>query len=750
MADKINDPFDFQPKAIKRTKFEKESGAIDPFDVAPNPRLTMSTPEERRQDIESNPSAREVLGVPESPDLETRATRELPELSGGGIVGAESSDIAKSLKISPLILTSTKPIDIARILKSNYPEIGITRDPKGNVIANNNKTGVKAVINKPGFSVMDALQGLGLIAAFSPAGRAGSLATTTGGKVAAVGAASGGTELGLDLARQAGGSQDEVSLSNVDPVALATATIGGGAFEGIGLQLLKTSRAFKAKGLTDEIKQEFRSQLEANGVNPKEITDDFMVRYFNAANEAVDQVPAQAKTATDEFDIPFTKGQATQNTKQLNLEDSLREGRLGSKAQEKMQSFQSDQVTAINKTAANEQARLSGGRATIETPNESGALVGEGIRAKERVASQAIDDAFSDVGQASLTAKGVKGLNTRLLRRSKVEQFDIGEGFEQTTKTLKEFKEFDQFVKEGNQVRPLQIKQIERFRKRIGNRIGAAGNQSDKRQMTILKKELDNYLDSAVDRHLFNGDEGALDQLKKARGLRFKYAQQFQRIDKSGKRTGRKFKDDAGDVMERIINADPTDTEVINYMFGASKFASKQSGGKIANRVKSVLGEDSTEWKSLREAAFMRLAKPAKDGKVSGRIFASRLNDALENPSLMRTMFTDKEIGRMKFFANAIKRAQPDKVNPSGTSNAIAQTVQQLWEGLATSIGFSTGGVFGGIAARQGVKAGSGFRAVRKANKALKGEKVFTRRRLGAGGAAAGVESGSAVADERK
>jgi len=743
---KIIDPFDSEPKfEKKRTPFEKKSGVVDPFDF--NPRLTMSTPQERNQDIENNPKPREVLGIPDSPDRETRATKELPEIQNSGVLAGGGA--AKSMKIAALITASPNPEDIAKILESNYPEIGITRDPKGNLIANNNKTGAQGVINKPDLSGIDIVQGLGLMAAFTPAGRAGALATTTGGKVAAVGAASGATELGIDLARQAGGSKENVSLANVDPVTLAAATVGGGVFEGAGIKLMNIARKVKAKGLTEEIKQEFKAQLESNGINPKEITDDFMVRYFNAANEAVDQVPAQAKTATDEFDIPFTKGQATQNTKQLNLEDSLREGRLGSKAQEKMQDFQGKQVAAINKTAATEQANLSGGRATIETPNDAGGLVGEGIRAKERIASQGINDAFAEVGQASLTSKGVKGLNTRLIRRSKVEQFDIGEGFEQTTKTLNELKEFDKFVKEGNQVRPLQIKQIERFRKRIGNRIGAAGNPSDKRQMTILKKELDNYLDSSVDRHLFNGDEGALDQLKTARGLRAKYAQQFQRIDKSGKRSIRKFKDDAGDVMERIINTDPTDTEVINYMFGASKFASKQSGGKIATKVKQVLGEDSIEWKSLREAAFMRLAKPAKDGKISGRLFSSRLGDALENPSLMRTLFTDKEIGRMKFFASAIKRAQPDKVNPSGTSNAIAQTLQQVWEGLATSIGFTSGGPIGAIAARQGVKAGSGFRAIRKANKALEGEKVFTRHRLGAAGAAGAVQSSQTVADDR-
>ena len=140
-------------------------------------------------------------------DRETRATKELPEFGEGSLLFGE--DRAKGLAITPALLTATDPNEIATILKSNFPNIGIQYDEKGNVIAANNKTGARVVLNKPGVSQLDILQGLGLASAFSPAGM-----VKTGLVKAA--AAGGGISAGIEGLQELSGGEFDASQVALD------------------------------------------------------------------------------------------------------------------------------------------------------------------------------------------------------------------------------------------------------------------------------------------------------------------------------------------------------------------------------------------------------------------------------------------------------------------------------------------------------------------------------------------------------
>ena len=90
-------------------------------------------------------------------ERETRATRELPEIGQGGLLFGESD--AKIGAITPALLTTTNPQEMAQILQSNFENIGIKSDEKGNLIAANNKTGAKVVLNKPDDSHIKKMKG---------------------------------------------------------------------------------------------------------------------------------------------------------------------------------------------------------------------------------------------------------------------------------------------------------------------------------------------------------------------------------------------------------------------------------------------------------------------------------------------------------------------------------------------------------------------------------------------------------------
>ena len=107
-------------------------------------------------------------------DRETPATRDLPEIGRGGLLFGE--DQAKTAAITPALLTATDPFEMGEILRNNFENVGVTQDEKGNFFATNNKTGAQVVLNKPGVSQLDILQGLGIASAFAATSRASTAA----------------------------------------------------------------------------------------------------------------------------------------------------------------------------------------------------------------------------------------------------------------------------------------------------------------------------------------------------------------------------------------------------------------------------------------------------------------------------------------------------------------------------------------------------------------------------------------------
>jgi len=176
----------------------------------------------------------------------TPQTEALPELSEIGIRGLVGEDeIGKSLALAPALLTATDPNEIANIITSNYPDVGVTynKDAQGNVypILRNNKTGAVSQVNRPGMSALDVIQGLGIASALTPAGRAG--ATLGGlGKVAAVSGASGATSTGLEAYQAGVGGEFDIVNVLID-------TIAAGALEAVPA-LLQAHKARTGRAAT--------------------------------------------------------------------------------------------------------------------------------------------------------------------------------------------------------------------------------------------------------------------------------------------------------------------------------------------------------------------------------------------------------------------------------------------------------------------------------------------------------------------
>jgi hypothetical protein len=152
---------------------------------------------------------------------DTRAVQELPEIGFSGLLRGE--DPLTVAKIASALAVTTDPREMGNILTSTLPHIGITEDEQGNLLASNNRNGVQTVINKPGASPIDLIQGVSTAAAFTPAASVtGGMGTTAPRVIAGMGTA-GLTQTAIEsLQEQLGGEMD------ADEIAIATA-LGGAA-----------------------------------------------------------------------------------------------------------------------------------------------------------------------------------------------------------------------------------------------------------------------------------------------------------------------------------------------------------------------------------------------------------------------------------------------------------------------------------------------------------------------------------------
>lgn len=197
----------------------------------------------------------------------TRAAQELPELGTAGLLGGENK--AKILAISPVLLTTTNDDELADIVASNFPNIGKSYSPAGEILLRNNNTGAEVIVNKPGLSRLDVIQGLGIAAAYTPAGRSANI-VGLGTKELAKGslklaAKSGATQSAIETSQAAAGGEfntsDIATSAALAPIAQIAgekvispvARVVGGKISESAKELLKSAKQYGVDILTTDV-----------------------------------------------------------------------------------------------------------------------------------------------------------------------------------------------------------------------------------------------------------------------------------------------------------------------------------------------------------------------------------------------------------------------------------------------------------------------------------------------------------------
>ena len=233
----------------------------------------------------------------------TEQTESLPELGeASGLLAGE--DPAKAAGMSAALLTTTDPNEIVSMLTNSFPNIGVTynKDAQGNTypILVNNETGAATQINRPGLSALDVMQGIGLMAAFTPASRAASL---TGAAVK-----SGLTETAIQSAQTASGG--EFDLQDV-VLSAGLGVAGKGLEEAVttGARLIRGAPTGKVAEAV-EFAEETRSPLMTTDVVPPRTfpgkaaqAGGEKIPFFGTGAQRADQQEARKKLSSEFAEI---------------------------------------------------------------------------------------------------------------------------------------------------------------------------------------------------------------------------------------------------------------------------------------------------------------------------------------------------------------------------------------------------------------------------------------------------------------
>lgn len=608
---------------------------------------------------------------------ETKATRSLPDVFEVGLPDFFGD---RDMVNAAAVLSSYDPAEQVNILQNRYPELQVASDEAGNVILS--YQGKQALLNRPGFSKQDAMRVGATAAAFTPASKAVKGAGI-GYNAAKVGLQSLGTQAGLEGLQASQGGE----FSTGDTALAGVTGAGSQALFQALAPLAQVVRAkFGSSKITDSVRDQFKQYAVELGISPEEVTDDVIdsVLSRSAGGTAEERV---GQSLEREFGIPLTRGQRSLDQQQLRFEDELSQGVRGAGAERRMRDFGDEQRNYVERAAANLEGRMAGGTDPAKAPG----MVREGVRTAEAAADEAVSAAY-DIGKtAELTPGGFRGMLSGIRRAARSDpSFDVQ--LPQTSRILGEMqnalKTMRDAPKAGGRLKPLTLDRLEQFRRRIGTAIDATGeNASDKRQLTLIKRQWDDYLDRAVEQKLFSGDPQDLSDLQDARQVFTEYAKKFRQNPKRGKSGRVVDRDPAGAFVERMVDANPTDEEILNAVFGASSI-NKKDGVAMWNKFSEILGDSDPEaMNALKGAALRRLIKTTNvngQPQLSGAKTITEIQKAMEKSgTLMREIFSKDELMALRRFGLAVKRTQPDidrgRSNPSGSGmTAVRQLLRAL------------------------------------------------------------------------
>lgn len=627
------------------------------------------------------------------------------------------------------------------ILKKNIPDVSFSQDANGNDVVTL-PDGQSAFLNAPGLSGQDAIDLVSEVAKFVPAARlaaGGSLLWS----VLKGGAASGTTSVAEDVAAGQLGSEQ-----GIDPVRAGINVVAGGSAEFAApfvnklFNFIRTKLPFSPAELIKDgqLTRQGRIALEKAGFNPDELPIEYVESAIQLSRTG-GQIPS-GKVVT-ESGVPLSKGQATQNFDQLDLEERLRN--QGNQAGQVIRSFDDKQQSRLMEITEDIQSELGQTRSTIQDKSSGGALLKSSVNKQADELLLAVDNAFESAATKNINLNR-DGLDVLAAIPAEIRDSGNALSRELTPAALAALKKIERlagkprseavkseisllnkqlfslkgddgfnFIKRQAIERRLgrlqgttesDLKSLDLMRRELGSLIKSGKNPADIRAAILIKRRFDESIDQAIDNTLFSGDSEALDLLLKARGLRADFGKRFQENTRRT-RSGKVIADPGGKVVETILQRSPSDEAVVDYVLGSARLLDVKTSDKVIDSILSATKNDPQAASILKELTFRKMLASSMQAKgFSPKKFASTFTDMMEKtPTTMKKIFSKEDIAIIRNFKNdALKTVSPDNIkNPLRT----ADTLSRMMGMAGQAIGLQKGGIgMGAVGGRAGRRVG--------------------------------------------
>ena len=375
--------------------------------------------------------------------------------------------------------------------------------------------------------------------------------------------------------------------------------------------------------------------------------------------------------AKDQFGIRLTQGQATDDLDQIAFEQAAARGGRSPDATQVMRPFMDDQREAVRAAGS----QLAGSQ--FATANEAGAFIADGLKRKAGEAQEQVSEAYNTAKgyQASLKADGVKSMpdgvmqglpdDVKYLMEAPSDQ--ARQSLPAASQAMDAVKRLRTEVSAMDEVGEavvgsVDFRRIEVARQAVNTAVSGAANKADRRAAYAVKRSFDKYIDDAVDNALFEGDDAFLDAYKTARGLRAKFADDFE----------------ANKVFDKIIDAEASPEQTLEYILGATKIAPTDRVRAVVPQLKKALGGNSPEWEALQEAAMKRVMQQT-ERTYNPKVLRDNLDELLtgRNQTVAQELFSPEQYNRLREFRSVVERLVPPEgaVNYSGTAYEMRRQI---------------------------------------------------------------------------
>lgn len=504
--------------------------------------------------------------------------------------------------------------DLARNIQQTVPGSALEESETGRPLVRLGN-GDAYEVNPEGLDPSDVMRFASKAASFLPAAR-GAAAMPNIAARAGVGA-------GLSAATEAG-SQLAVGREQIDPAEVAFAGAGGAAGEVIGPL---SSAIFGGATRRLPRAEAVRRARVVLADRAEGLPEDAAVQIGQRLDEIELGGSPDDLIGEAEFGFQYTKGQRTNDMRTLMQEERLSQTPA-------MLDVQRRNVDTANSAVRGLARKVAGGE--VDTAPGAVSRATEAVQGEHKALKGQVDAAYARFRDTSAqvgpdAAQQLPKRLTDALADTNIDPINTP-GAARAVEVVN--KAFGKSAFEGEgALSALDAKRIDQVRRQL--RTIGGSNPSDKRAVNLVIREMDGWLDDAVEQGLVSGDPKAIEFLKEARKLNTDLAKRF---GESG------MGKDVDRIVGKMLGRNATADELARTIYGATQVSSPVAT-RALQRIKVAMASKPEVWNQLR-AQVLRSAVTGKgDANLGVQAIHGNLKELLINrPELMKSLFNPGEL----------------------------------------------------------------------------------------------------------